>query len=207
MCEHGRVDVGTAGRSRSDTASRILDAALARFAERGVEATSLDSLAAEIGVRKQTILYWFPSKDQLLLAVIDHAVAELADQLTDAVLGAEPVRDRRVSAAVDSAFRLGRTRPELLAVVREVARAGPGALAHLRVSLDPLLDRAAGALAVDSPGLDEPAARAALVEVGARVVGLATEAELLEALGRPPDLAWLRRRRAGLVADVASRLD
>ena len=186
------MDVGTAGRSRSDTASRILDAALARFAERGVEATSLDSLAAEIGVRKQTILYWFPSKDQLLLAVIDHAVAELADQLTDAVLGAEPVRDRRVSAAVDSAFRLGRTRPELLALVREVARAGPGALAHLRVSLDPL---------------DEPAARAALVEVGARVVGLATEAELLEALGRPPDLAWLRRRRAGLVADVASRLD
>src|SRR5690606_28671691 len=55
------------------TRERILAAALVAFAERGVEATSLDAVAAEIGIRKQTILYWFPSKDQLLQGVIDHA--------------------------------------------------------------------------------------------------------------------------------------
>ncbi len=72
------------------TPERILDAALAAFADRGVEATSLDSLAVEIGVRKQTILYWFPSKEQLLLGVVDHAVAKLGARLSEAALTGGP---------------------------------------------------------------------------------------------------------------------
>ncbi|MGH9102669.1 MAG: helix-turn-helix domain-containing protein, partial [Acidimicrobiales bacterium] len=47
------------------TADRILDAALASFGARGYEATSLDALAEGLGVRKQSILYWFPSKEVL----------------------------------------------------------------------------------------------------------------------------------------------
>ena len=47
------------------------------FALRGYEATSLDSLAGELGVRKQTILYYFPSKAELLRGVILYATAEL----------------------------------------------------------------------------------------------------------------------------------
>ncbi len=74
------------------TRDRILDAALSAFADRGVEATSLDSLAAEIGVRKQTILYWFPSKEVLLLGVVDHAVAELGARLSEAAISARPGR-------------------------------------------------------------------------------------------------------------------
>ena len=61
----------------ASTSSRIVDAALAAFGTRGYEATSLDSLAATLGVRKQTILYHFPSKEALLDAVIDEAGAEL----------------------------------------------------------------------------------------------------------------------------------
>ncbi|MDQ1395177.1 MAG: TetR/AcrR family transcriptional regulator, partial [Acidimicrobiaceae bacterium] len=41
------------------TRDRILDAALVSFASRGYEATSLDTLAAGLGLRKQTILYHF----------------------------------------------------------------------------------------------------------------------------------------------------
>ena len=52
------------------TRNRILDAALDLFGTRGVEAVSLDDIAAEVGVRKQTVLYWFPSKDDLLDAVL-----------------------------------------------------------------------------------------------------------------------------------------
>ncbi len=199
------VDGSSATRTRSDTSTRILDAALARFAERGVEATSLDSLALEIGVRKQTILYWFPSKDRLLEAVIDHAVAELGARLTEAVLASPGPFERKVAAAVDVTFRLGRTRPELLALVREVARVGPDALGHLRVALAPLLEAAAAAMAGE-PGVDLDRARVALVEAGARVVGLATEAEVRAAVGRPADLAWLRHRRAALIADIAEAL-
>ena len=54
----------------SGTADRILDAALVSFGTRGYEATSLDALAGALEIRKQTILYWFPSKEALLEALI-----------------------------------------------------------------------------------------------------------------------------------------
>ena len=91
----GEGDVSAAMEDGPSTQDRILDAALAAFADRGVEATSLDSLAATIGVRKQTILYWFSTKEQLLLAVVDHAVAELGGRLSDAALSARPRRSSR----------------------------------------------------------------------------------------------------------------
>ena len=200
-------DRATDATTEGGTADRILAEALGAFAARGVEATSLDSVAAGIGVRKQTLLYWFPSKEALLLAVIDHAVAQVGEALRDAVLAAPATGiEAKLSAAVDATFRLGRTRPELLALVREIARVGRPALTHFGEVVDPLLSGAAEAIASATPEITAEQARVVLVEMGARVVGLATEAELLEALGQPPELAWLRRRRRALLNELASRL-
>ena len=63
------------------TRDRILDAALVAFGTRGFEATSLDGLAAELKITKQTILYYEPSKDALLRAVINRSADELAEAL------------------------------------------------------------------------------------------------------------------------------
>ena len=52
--------------SAAETKARVLDAALASFGTRGFEATSLDAIAGDLGIRKQTILYWFPSKEAML---------------------------------------------------------------------------------------------------------------------------------------------
>ena len=60
------------------TSDRILDAALASFATRGYEATSLDALAKGLELTKQSILYWFPSKDAVLEAVIARSAADLS---------------------------------------------------------------------------------------------------------------------------------
>jgi len=60
---------GRPGPHGASTSERILDAALVSFATRGYEASSLDALAQGLEVRKQTILYWFPSKEVLLEAV------------------------------------------------------------------------------------------------------------------------------------------
>ncbi|CAN5566635.1 hypothetical protein BH10ACT1_BH10ACT1_25170 [soil metagenome] len=195
------------------TRDRILAAALTAFADRGVEATSLDSLAAEIGVRKQTILYWFSSKEVLLLGVVDHAVAELGARLSGAALAARPARGRRSAhqasledrliAVVDATFRLGTTHPELLAVVREVARVGPPASTHLAAAVDPLVDAAASALAPDA---DRARIRRVLLAAGARVVGMATEAEVRADLGLAPNLAWLRARRHALITSLTEEL-
>ena len=59
---------------------------------------SLDEIAAEVGVRKQTVLYWFPSKDELVDAVLEAAAAELVVVIDAAVRAApdDPLeRDRR----------------------------------------------------------------------------------------------------------------
>lgn len=196
---------------KPSTRDRILGAALDAFAERGVGATSLDALGAELGIRKQTILYWFPSKEQLLLDVIDHAVDELGRTLSTAALRARPASRvvaptlaDRLTAVVDATFRLGTTRPQLLAVLREVTRLGPPASTHLATAVDPLVDTAAVALGRPD-ARDE--VRAVLLAAGARVVGLATEAEVRADLGLAPDLAWLRRSRRDLLDHLLADFD
>jgi AcrR family transcriptional regulator len=72
-------------RPRGATGDRILDTALESFGSRGYEATSLDALAEVLGLRKQSILYWFPSKEALLEALIDRSAAELAEALEDSL--------------------------------------------------------------------------------------------------------------------------
>src|SRR5580693_6041063 len=106
------------------TRDRTLDAALTAFGTRGYETTSLDALAAELGVRKQTILYHFTSKESLLDAVIDEAGTELIAVLSAAVTGTGEGW-ARVDAVVRSVFRLAGRRPELLGLLREVSRLGP----------------------------------------------------------------------------------
>lgn len=183
------------------TRERILDAALAGFARRGVAATSLDDVAEAVGVRKQTVLYWFRSKDDLVDGVIRAAVDELGLALEAAVAG----RRRHISAAqavIDEVLRLGARRPDLLVLLREVARLGPSATTTLAEAIGPRLEAAAVAVAggSEAPPADLAAARRRLVEVGARVIASAVEAEMLDQMGVAPDRAWLRRRRAELLA-------
>src|SRR6266699_512172 len=51
--------------------NQLLDIALALFAERGVENVSIKDLAAEAEVAQGLIYYYFPSKDELLAAVLE----------------------------------------------------------------------------------------------------------------------------------------
>jgi AcrR family transcriptional regulator len=165
------------------TRERVLDAALASFAQRGYEATSLDALAAGLGVRKQTILYYHPSKEALLSAVVERAADDLGQALVDGA--------GRPEAVIDAVLRLGAARPELLALVREVVRLGPPVSTGLLERLEPLIARAGARLGRDR-----------ILATAAMVVGLATEVEVLRAAGREPDLAWLRRRRTALLAEL-----
>jgi AcrR family transcriptional regulator len=54
-----------------DNSAQIRAAATKLFASHGYEGVSLQSIADEVGVAKQTLLYHFPSKEALRRAVID----------------------------------------------------------------------------------------------------------------------------------------
>jgi AcrR family transcriptional regulator len=51
--------------------SKVLDAAIELFADRGIEGTSIDSIAARSGVSKATIYKHWPDKDALCLEALD----------------------------------------------------------------------------------------------------------------------------------------
>ena len=95
------------------TRDRILDAALTSFGTRGFESTSLDDLAVDLGIRKQSILYYFASKDVLLGAVVDRTIAELGGVLEAALLRGERGWPR-IEEVVRAVFRLASRQPAFL---------------------------------------------------------------------------------------------
>jgi len=170
------------------------------FGTKGFEATSLDQLAAELGVRKQTILYHFNSKPELLDAVIDETSRQLATVFEETLVDAGSGFDR-IEAIIRSVFRLALRRPELLGVLREVARLGPPAATRLASNLDPLVQRARSFLEaeMDMGHFRKSDAQLLLLSVYTTVVGVATEVEVLRAIGIEPTLRTTAVRRRELV--------
>jgi len=189
------------------TPDRILEAALRSFGTRGYEATSLDALAGTLGMAKQSILYWFPSKEALLGAVIDRSGEELAHVLQSALDGAGGGWDR-VEAVVRSVFRLAARRPEVLGLVREVARLGPPAATQMTVALNPLVRRASDFLSaeMEAGNMRRHDPRLLLLAIYSTVIGMVTEVEVLRALGEEPTARSLVRRRADVLALLRSAL-
>jgi len=192
------------------TRERILDAALTAFGLRGFDSTSLDDLAAEVGITKQAILYHFSSKQELLAATIELAVQELGGALSEAA-DAEARGFQRIEDLVRATFSLAARRPEVLGLVRIVSRQGGTASGKLASSMGFMLAEAVKFVEEEmSAGRFrrlEP--RMLLLAVYSAVVGVATEPEVMRALGLEPDLRSLVRARretieflrAALVAD------
>ena len=189
------------------TAERILGEAMTAFGTRGYEGTSLDDLARQLGIRKQTILYWFPSKDTLLEAVVDRC----ADEVTNRLLrGLEGVEDGfgRVEAMVRAMFRLAARHPAILGFLREVARLGPPSSTQLLARIEPLIERASDFLQVemDAGRMQRHEPRLLLLAAYSMVTGMATEADVLRAFGEEPTLPSLLRRRDELLSLLRAAL-
>ena len=170
------------------------------FAHKGVAATSLDELARQLGVTKQTILYHFGSKDGLVSDVVAAAAKELLLVLEEAIGASEPGWDR-VEATVRSSFALAVERPELLGLLRELSRLGPERSQQVIGVLQPLVDSAVADLEAGMADgrfrRSDP--RLVLVSAYAAVTGVVTDVEVLRAVGLELDLrVAVRLRRAVL---------
>jgi TetR/AcrR family transcriptional regulator len=188
---------------------QLVDHALKLFGRRGFEGTSLDAVAEAAGVRKQTLLYHFPSKEELF----DACVMELGDRLSvqlEAVLEGPEVGWDRIEAVIRSVFRLAEEIPEFPLFAREGARHSPQVVERVASRLDPLRKRALlylergmeeGTFRMQDPGL-------LLFTLYTAVVGSLTEAGVLRAIagGAKGSLA-LRRRQEELIAFVRRALE
>ena len=105
-------------RPRTDIQPRLLKAARARFLAEGVDGASLRTIAADAGTNVGMIFYYFPTKDDLFLAVVEQVYAGRLEDLSRAL-----APDVRVRERLERAFtRLGSASDNEIEVVRLVAR-------------------------------------------------------------------------------------
>lgn len=58
------------GRPRSDTRERIQEVARELFLQRGVQRTSLQDIANQLGITKPALYYHFPSREDLVRSIL-----------------------------------------------------------------------------------------------------------------------------------------
>ena len=188
------------------TRQRVLDTALDSFGTTGVDGTSLDALARELGLRKQSILYYFPSKSALFQAVVDEAASEFIAELDD--IAATDDVWTQVEATVRVVFRLAVQRPALLGLLREASRPGSMVAVSLTSRLSNHIEAAQHSLeiALKDGRVAGDNARLLLFSLYSTVMGVATEVEVLRAMGIEPSLRSLAERRTELLRFLSAAL-
>lgn len=108
------------GRARQErgvrTEEAILQATMRLLATRGIQGTSLDLLADEVGVAKSSILWHFGSKEELLLRVAERVLDEVARGPVQKIL-ALPSFEERAEASWQFFSDTLRQNPELRRVM------------------------------------------------------------------------------------------
>src|SRR4030095_3649629 len=111
-------------RTRSDEKRReIIRVAAEAFQELGYERTSMLTIAERMSGSKQTLYNYFPSKEDLLRAVLDLDVSEVADQAMQEFLAEKSLRHGL--ARLGTIYLTRQTAPSAISNVRIVSTQPP----------------------------------------------------------------------------------
>lgn len=186
----------------------LIEEAIRAFGRDGYSGASLDAIATACGIRKQTLLYYFPTKEALLAACLRAAGDRLAEVLAVALVDKEAYWER-AEAVIRAVFRLAEEWPEFPMFVREAGRLGPDALEAFAGGLEPLRRRAIDFLqaGMDSGEIRKQDPALLLFTLYTAVVGSLTEASVLNAVvGADESRASLRRREREMIIFVRAAL-
>ncbi len=105
------------GRITKDPEERkleLIDAAERLFMERGYEATTVSDIVQEVGVAQGTFYYYFPSKEEILEAIIEKDMAALEDDAR--LITQDPQLDpaSKINAMVNSIIGISSSRKEIM---------------------------------------------------------------------------------------------
>lgn len=83
----------------ADTRERMLEVAETRFAQKGYEGAHLESIASEVGVRKTALYYYFDSKEDLYIAVLERMLLAFEHTIAGALEREEPAYQQALRLA------------------------------------------------------------------------------------------------------------
>ena len=195
----------TGGERRRTT---IVEEAIRRFGREGYAGASLESIAQGVGVRKQTLLYYFPTKDDLLEACLAAAGQRVAEEISTALEGPATLEER-AERVIHAVYALAEEWPEFPMFIREAGRLGPGAFARFGEALEPLRLSAIDFLqtGMDAGQIRKQDPALLLFTLYTAVVGSLTEASVLASfVGADDARSSLKRREAEVVELVRAAL-
>ena len=195
----------TGGKERRE---QLVAEAIRLFGQRGYEATTLDAVAEAAGVRKQSLLYYFPTKEDLFEACVDDLSGRVSQALEQALSGIDE-EDDPIPRVIHALFALAQEQPEFPGFIREASWRGPAVVQRFAGVLDPLRKRA---LVFLEQGMSSGRFRKQdpvllLFTIYTAVVGSITEAGVLRAVGGGAGgRAALRKREEELIEFVRGAL-
>lgn len=122
-------------RIRRENEAKILDAALDVFSAQGFRGATVDAIALASGMSKPNLLYYFASKQDIYVALLDRLISDWLDSLAALDPEGEPLEELR--AYLRRKLEMARTRPrESRLFANEIVQGAPriGATLHGPVS-------------------------------------------------------------------------